>query len=894
MLIETVKGLALMLSLCFVYSASIRAWRLQGLRSQVSAGMLFGSFCILGMVSPIVLLPGIFFDTRSVVLAMAALFGGPVVAGIALLMAAAWRLGMGGIGTLTGIVSMLPCIALGLLYRQGRLRKRLRLDCVTLLVFGILLHSLVLLSLYLLPAQARQYLHATMAWPFLLMFSLGTVLMGLLLRDVENRVATEQSLLESSARLKAIAGSIPDLMLVLDARGVHREVLADNPRLLVAPAFQVLGKRVHEVLPPMLAERVLEQIGQALASGQTQHMQYEVRTLSGLRHFEARIRALGIEVQGCPAVLYLARDITERIQSETALRESELRFRSLLRDIPSIAVQGYRADGTTTYWNKASEQFYGYTKKEALGRNLLELIVPPAMHSAVREHMHAMFAHGIGIPAEEIQLQRKDGTLVDVYSSHTHVAISGQPAEMFRIDIDISQRKQAEKEARYLAFYDALTQLPNRRLLTERLQFSMASTARSGLRVAVVFVDLDNFKTLNDSRGHAVGDLLLVAAAKRLQACLREQDTVARLGGDEFVVLLHNLAAKKTDAATQVRSVAEKMLAVLRQPFELAGQQHHITASMGATLLHDHTKSIDEVLKQADMAMYRAKDAGRNRLCFFDPLMQEEVNQRALLESDMHHGLRHAQFVLFYQPQVDGQGRVTGAEALVRWQHPTRGLVAPGVFIPLAEESGLILELGAWVLQQALQQQARWGQNPALAHLHLAINVSARQFRQEHFVDQVLELVQRSGASPQHITLELTESLMLQDVEGVIATMHRLKAQGIGFSLDDFGTGYSSLNYLKRLPLDQIKIDQGFVRNALHDPRDAAIAHSIVTLADMLGLGVIAEGVETPEQHRCLASYGCRAFQGYLFGRPVPVEAFEAQVLAMPAHGLDNPHTFDI
>ncbi len=894
MLIEAIKALALMLSLCFVHSASIRAWRLQGLRSQVLSGMLFGSFCILGMVSPVVLMPGIFLDTRSVVLGMAALFGGPVVAGIALLMAAAWRLGMGGIGAMAGVVSMLACVALGLLYRQGRLRRRLRLNGVTLLAFGMLLHSLVLLSLYLLPPQVRQYLETTMAWPFLLIFSLGTVLMGLLLRDVEKRVFTEQALLENSSRLKAIAGSISDLLLVLDARGVYREVLATDSQLLVAPASEVLGKRVHEVLPPALAERVMEQIGQALATGQAQSIQYQVQTLSGLRHFEARIRALGIEVQGCPAVLYLARDITERIQSETALRESELRFRSLLRDIPSIAVQGYLADGTTIYWNKASEQLYGYTQEEALGRNFLELIVPPAMHSAVREQMHGMFAHGICIPAGELQMQHKDGTPVDVYCSYTHVVISGQPAEIFCIDIDISQRKQAEEKARYLAFYDALTQLPNRRLLTERLQFSMAGTARSGLQMAVVFVDLDNFKTLNDSRGHAVGDLLLVAAARRLQHCLREHDTVARLGGDEFVVLLHNLAAKKTDAATQVRTVAEKMMAVLRQPFELAGQQHHITASMGATLLHDHTKSIDEVLKQADMAMYRAKDAGRNRLCFFDPLMQEEVNQRARLESEMHHGLRHAQFVLFYQPQVDGQGRVTGAEALVRWQHPTRGLVAPGVFIALAEESGLILELGAWVLQQALQQQARWRQNPALAHLHLAINVSARQFRQEHFVDQVLELVQRSGASPQHITLELTESLMLQDVEGVIATMHRLKAQGIGFSLDDFGTGYSSLNYLKRLPLDQIKIDQGFVRNALHDPRDAAIAHSIVTLADMLGLGVMAEGVETPEQHQCLASYGCRAFQGYLFGRPVPVEAFEAQVLAMPAYGPDNPHTFDI
>ena len=410
----------------------------------------------------------------------------------------------------------------------------------------------------------------------------------------------------------------------------------------------------------------------------------------------------------------------------------------------------------------------------------------------------------------------------------------------------------------------------------------------------MLFLDLDNFKTLNDSRGHAVGDLLLVAVAQRLQGCVREQDTVARLGGDEFVVVLHNLSSNPNDAATQVRAVGEQMLAVLRQPFELAGQQHHITASMGATVLCDHSASVDEFLKQADMAMYRAKDAGRDTLCFFDPHMQETVNQRALLETQMHHGLEQSQFVLFYQPQVDSQGRVTGAEALVRWQHPTRGLVQPGVFIGLAEESNLILELGHWVLQQALAQQARWRQNPALAHLRLAINVSARQFRQDNFVEQVLRLVEHSGANPQCITLELTESVVLRDVEEVIATMHTLRAHGLGFSLDDFGTGYSSLNYLKRLPLDQIKIDQGFVRNALHDPKDAAIAHSIITLADMLGLGVIAEGVETPEQYQCLSSHGCRAFQGYLFGRPEPVDAFERRALAgelpnLPAAQVTHP-----
>jgi len=583
-------------------------------------------------------------------------------------------------------------------------------------------------------------------------------------------------------------------------------------------------------------------------------------------------------VGGQAAVVFLARDITKRKQAESALRESELRFRSLLRNIPSISVQGYLQDGTTSYWNQASEQLYGYTAEEALGGNLLDLIIPPPMRDGVRAHMQHMFATGEVIPAGELQLQRKDGTPVHVFSSHAYIQVPGHPPEMFCIDIDISGRKAAEDEARYLAFYDALTQLPNRRLLVDRLQQVLVNGARSGLTTAVLFVDLDNFKTLNDTRGHEVGDLLLKDVAQRLRSCVREQDTVARLGGDEFVVVLQNLSSDAPEAAAQARTLGELILAQLRQPYELAGHEHHFTASIGVTLLNHQRDSVDEVLKQADMAMYRAKDAGRNTLRFFDPDMQQAVNRRALLETELHNGLRRAQFLLLYQPQVDSQGRVTGAEALVRWQHPVQGMVPPSEFIPLAEESGLILPLGHWVMETALRQQARWQQDPQFAQLSLAINVSARQFLQDDFVAQVLALVQQTGANPAQIKLELTESLLLDNVDSVIATMRALKAHGLGFSLDDFGTGYSSLSYLKRLPLDQIKIDQGFVRDVLLDASDAAIARSIIALAGSLGLSVIAEGVETTAHYQFLLAHGCQAFQGYLFGRPLTLEDFESRV----------------
>ena len=878
MFIELVKGVALLLALCFLHGFNIRVWRQHPWVGQAFSGLIFGGICVVGMLTPVVLMPGVIFDARSVVLSMAGLFGGPLVAGIAALMAATGRLWLGGAGAEVGLMVIGLCTAMGLVYREGRARGRLGVEPVTLALFGLLLHTAVIALFQLLPAEAVQRINQTLALPYLLTFTPATVVLGLLLHDVEQRMATERALTGTAARLHAITQAIPDVLLVLDAQGRYVEVLSPNDSALVASAPVLVGQRLHDVLPAEQAERFMQLIRDTLQSGQTHSVEYEMQTLSGLRQFEGRTQPLGVQVGGQAAVVFLALDITKRKQAESALRESELRFRSLLRNIPSISVQGYLQDGTTSYWNQASEQLYGYTAEEAIGANLLDLIIPPPMRDEVRAQLQHMFATGEVIPAGELQLQRKDGTPVHVFSSHAYIQVPGHPPEMFCIDIDISGRKAAEDEARYLAFYDALTQLPNRRLLVDRLQQVLVNGARSGLTTAVLFVDLDNFKTLNDTRGHEVGDLLLKDMAQRLRSCVREQDTVARLGGDEFVVVLQNLSSDAPEAAAQARTLGELILAQLRQPYELAGHEHHFTASIGVTLLTHQRDSVDEVLKQADMAMYRAKDAGRNTLRFFDPDMQQAVNRRALLETELHNGLRRAQFLLLYQPQVDSQGRVTGAEALVRWQHPVQGMVPPSEFIPLAEESGLILPLGHWVMETALRQQARWQQDPLFARLSLAINVSARQFLQDDFVAQVLALVRQTGANPAQIKLELTESLLLDNVDSVIATMRALKAHGLGFSLDDFGTGYSSLSYLKRLPLDQIKIDQGFVRDVLLDASDAAIARSIIALADSLGLSVIAEGVETTAHHQFLLAHGCQAFQGYLFGRPLTLEDFENRV----------------
>ena len=879
MFIELVKGVALLLALCFLHGFNIRVWRQHPWVGQVFSGLIFGGICVVGMLTPVVLMPGVIFDARSVVLSMAGLFGGPLVAGIAALMAATGRLWLGGAGAEVGLMVIGLCTAMGLVFREGRARGRLGVEPVPLALFGLLLHTAVIALFQLLPAEAVQRINQTLALPYLLTFTPATVVLGLLLHDVEQRMATERALTGTAARLHAITQAIPDVLLVLDAQGRYVEVLSPNDSALVASASVLVGQRLHDVLPAEQAERFMQLIRDTLQSGQTHSVEYEMQTLSGLRQFEGRTQPLGVQVGGQAAVVFLARDITKRKQAESALRESELRFRSLLRNIPSISVQGYLQDGTTSYWNQASEQLYGYTADEALGGNLLDLIIPPPMRDDVRAHMQHMFATGEVIPTGELQLQRKDGTPVHVFSSHAYIQVPGHPPEMFCIDIDISGRKAAEEEARYLAFYDALTELPNRRLLVDRLQQVLASSSRTGMASAVLFVDLDNFKTLNDTRGHEVGDMLLTDVARRLKSHVRELDTVARLGGDEFVVVLQNLGTDPTEAAGQARMLGEMLRAHLAQPYDLAGHEHHCSASIGITLLHGQRTSVNEILKQADMAMYRAKDAGRNTLRFFDPDMQQAVNRRATLEAALHNGLRQNQFLLLYQAQVDETGRIAGAEALVRWQHPEHGMVSPGEFIALAEDTGLIVPLGHWVMETALRQQAQWRQHPQLAHLTLSINVSARQFHQDDFVSQVVRLLQLTGADPTHIKLELTESLLLKNVEGVITTMLALRELGLGFSLDDFGTGYSSLSYLKRLPLDQIKIDQGFVRDALVDPNDAAIARSIIALAHSLGLDVIAEGVETEEHHHFLLQHGCRAFQGYFFGRPVPHTDFERAVL---------------
>ena len=452
----------------------------------------------------------------------------------------------------------------------------------------------------------------------------------------------------------------------------------------------------------------------------------------------------------------------------------------------------------------------------------------------------------------------------------TQYDAAGHPLRSVGTLQDVTDRKEAEAEIHSLAFYDPLTQLPNRRMLIDRLQQRLSHTRNERIYRALLFLDLDNFKTLNDTMGHDVGDRMLVEVSHRLQQCVHASDTISRLGGDEFVVLLEHLSESVEEATEQAADVGWQIVRRLSEPYHLGTHlQHRSSASVGITLFGPEDHGVEEVMKRGDLAMYQAKADGRNMVRFYAPEMQASLSERLNLEHDIFRDLNRREFILHYQPQVDGYGRCVGAEALVRWNHPVRGWVSPADFIPIAEDTGLIEPLGHWVIELALQQLIAWQSSPETTDLSLAVNVSSRQFMQDHFVDDLTERIDRSGINPARLHIEITESVFLENLDEAILKMGALKAVGLHFSLDDFGTGYSSLSYLKRLPLDLLKIDGSFVRDVLTHPSDASICRAIIALGQSLGLQIIAEGVEHPEQWNFLSQEGCHYAQGYLFGRPM-------------------------
>jgi len=663
---------------------------------------------------------------------------------------------------------------------------------------------------------------------------LGTV------QDVSDKRLAEHEAARTAARLSATLESITDAFYTLDREWRFTYLNREAERLFRRTRAQLLGKVLWDEFAALKGQIGYCEFHRALRENRTvvfEEYYAPYQTLSEVRAYPS---AEGLTVY--------FRDVTEARKTEESLRISEERFRTIARASTDV-VWDWNLEDDSWWTSDSIEAVFGYMTADFSGplRAWSDHILPDERERVVK-HIKAAIEGGEDQWIDEYRFLRKDGSVAFVLDRGYIIRdAGGRATRMVGAMVDLTERRQAERRIEYLAYYDPLTQLPNRQLLMDRLQRALDNSAQRRHTNALFFIDLDNFKSLNDTLGHAVGDQLLKQVAQRLSGCVSHHDTVSRFGGDEFVVLLEAMSEDMEEACAQARVVGERMLLTLRQPYQLDEYCHYSTASIGIVPFSDASDDIGELLKRADMAMYEAKGAGRNTLRLFNPAMQAALSARMALENDLRQAVRHCEreFELHYQPQIDRQGRVTGVEALVRWRHPTRGMVSPSEFIPLAEETGLVLALGQWVLKKACDQLLAWASSPATAQIEVAVNVSARQFHHPQFVAQVLDLVAAAGIDARRLKLELTETSVLENVDDTIAKMNVLKTHGVSFALDDFGTGYSSLAYLRQLPLDMLKIDRSFVPDLLTNPNDAVIARTIIALGRSLGLRVLAEGVET-------------------------------------------------
>lgn len=762
---------ALLISLGVVYDAlKLESIKNKKLRDLIS-GLLIGMLGLAVMNTSWELAPGMFFDTRWVLISLCGLFFGLVPTLIAGAMMVSLRLHIGGAGILVGSLCVIIPGCLGYIFALILKRKNLQLNWFKLYSFGMLIQITVLGCMLLMPEHLRFKVIGAVIQPVILVFPVCTMLVGLILRRQRDRRKSEHDLTESQKLLnreqslmRGLIGSLPDLISFKDVQGRYL---------------------------------------------------------------------------GC---------------------------------------------------NHAFEQYVGLTEQELKGKMDQELKgdFKPSDIAGLDEQ--EIIASGKVYSQDEWVVYPDGSKVLHETIKKTFDGLDGTRYGLMSVSRDITERKNQEEQIQRLAFYDSLTQLPNRRMLQDRLQLMVTTSSRDERFNALFFIDLDHFKTLNDTQGHNMGDQLLIAVAARIQDSVRGEDIVARLGGDEFVALISNLDEDETTAGHVAEKVAEKIRLSICQPYKLSIKENvnptnemnfHCTPSIGISLFKSNLTSPDEILKQADVAMYQAKAAGRNAIRFFDPAMQIALEENAAMLAELHQAIDKGELELYYQIQIDETKGIQGAEVLLRWFHPIRGMVSPLDFIPLAEESGLIIPIGRWVLESACHQLKMWENIPNRENWQISVNVSALQFQQENFVEIVQEIILSNNINPHGLKLELTESMVLENVDITIEKMHQLNQLGIDFSMDDFGTGYSSLSCLKRLPLKQLKIDQSFVRDITSDPDDAAIVQTIINLSNSLKYDVIAEGVETQEQRQFLFNNGCSQYQGYLFSRPVPITEFEALVSSM-------------
>ncbi|MFA5677988.1 MAG: EAL domain-containing protein [Pseudomonas sp.] len=874
MLLELVENITLLVSLCWLHGMLMRYLEQRELLSQICSGLLFGLVCVLGMMIPIHLTAGVILDGRSVVLSMAAFFGGPLTGAIAGVVAAMARLGVGGAGMVPGLLNILMPVVAGLLFRHLSRSRKLPFNIATIAVLGLLVQALQsLILLVLLPAPDRVLFLEHALVPMVCVLVPGTLLLGLMLRDLQNQRRSRTALIESESYLRAVTDAVPDLTMVLDEDGRYLRIKTPNAHLLPMDPAEVLGKRLDEVFAPERADMFMHFIHRTLASDTPQSLEYTLNSLNGPQVFEARARSLDAPMDGKRAVVIMARNISERVALQRDQRIAAIAFETQQGMV--IADAGTRIIRV----NESFTKITGYSESEVVGQRTNMLSSGRQTQDFYRQMWQSL--NRTGFWEGEIWNRRKDGDIFPEWLTISAVYDSrGEVTNYVASLTDISERKDAEERIQHLVFFDPLTGLANRRLLRDRLKQASSHCISNGQYAALAFLDLDNFKNINDLHGHEIGDELLCQVAERLKELQRPQDTVARLGGDEFVILLEGLDTDAGQAGIEAEQIYSAILTLLHEPFSLNGESLSISASIGVVLFNDDHHRVDELMQHADLSMYNAKAAGKNTLSFYDPGMQEAVSTRLKLEQEIRRGLTEGEFVLFLQPQTHADGTLAGAEALIRWQHPERGLLGPGTFIDIAERSDLIEQMDLVTLRQGCQLLARWAAQPVTAGLSLAVNISSRLLYKKDFIWLISQLLQTSGANPLRLKLEITESLLLTDKDKAIAHMQQLRDMGIRFSIDDFGTGYSSMAYLQQLPLDQIKIDQSFVRGLPADTSSLAIVRAIIAMAKSLGLEVIAEGVETTEHRDILLASGCEYFQGYYFGKPVSVSAFEATWLA--------------
>jgi len=759
---------ALLIALGVIYDAlKLESIKSKKLRDLIS-GLLVGILGLAVMNTSWEMAPGLFFDTRWVLISLCGLFFGLVPTLIAGAMMVSLRLHIGGTGALVGsLVVIIPGV-LGYLFAYILKYKNQTLDWLKLYAFGMLIEITVLACMFLLPAHVRYKVLNAIIQPLILIFPICTMLVGLILRRQRDRRQSERDLTKSQkllsreqSMMRGLIDSLPDLISFKDAQGRYL---------------------------------------------------------------------------GC---------------------------------------------------NNAFERYVGLTEQELKGKMDQELtgsFKPSDMEGLDEQEI---IASGKVYSQDEWVVYPDGGKVLHETIKKTFDGLDGTRYGLMSVSRDITERQNHEEQIRRLAFYDPLTQLPNRRMFQDRLQLMVTANSRDEQLNALLFIDLDHFKTLNDTQGHNMGDRLLIAVAARMQDSLREEDLVARLGGDEFVVMIVNLGVDEVSAGHAAEEIAEKIRLSICKAYKLSIKENeddkneivfHCTPSIGISIFKSNLTNHDEILKQADVAMYQAKAAGRNSIRFFDPSMQIALEKNAAILAELHQAIDNDELELYYQIQVDEIRGILGAEVLLRWIHPTRGMISPLDFIPLAEENGLIIPIGFWVLESACQQLKVWQNTPNRESWQISVNVSALQFQQDNFVKQIQDIISSENINPRGLKLELTESMILENVDIIIEKMRQLNQLGIDFSMDDFGTGYSSLSCLKRLPLKQLKIDQSFVRDITTDPDDAAIVKTIINLSSSLNYDVIAEGVETNEQRQFLFNNGCSQYQGYLFSRPVPITEFEELV----------------